>query len=168
MDKTKIAQELVRLAGRILKEADWKSVRKDVDISMRNKEMHDSLSSFAPALSKEMKKRMSMSLNKAGFDVKPNDLNRVWSQYLAYVDIENNNNKYHYYVVYSFAGPDGLTRYIAGNCSGRIGIVERAYDLTMKFLKYYPTDDNRAINAAERHMSEKLRKGYEKVKMVRG
>lgn len=167
MDKKKIASRLLSLAKTLI-EAEWKSVRKDVDISMRNKEMHQSLSTFAPALSKEMKKRMALSLGKEGYEVRPNDLTRVWSQYLAYIDIVNNNNKYHYYVVYSFVDPSGMTRYIAGNCSGRIGIVERAYDLTQKYLRQYPYRENSAIGAAEKHMSEKLRKGYEKVKMVRG
>ena len=165
--KELIASKLIRLARRI-QEAEWKGVRKDVDVGMRNKMMLKSLTSFAPALSKEMKKRMSKALGKEGYDVRPNDLTREWSQYLAYTDVENNNNKYHYYAVYSFTDETGNEMYIAGNCSGRIGIVERAYDLTQKYLRGYPYSESQAVNAAMKHLKPKLRKGYEKIRMTRG
>ncbi len=151
-----------------VKQAEWKPVRKDVDVGRRNQEMHQSLTSFAPALGKEMKKRMAKSLNQEGYEVRPNDLTRVWSQYLVYIDEARNNNKYHYYAVYQFTDNDGMTMYVAGNCSGRIGIVERAYDLTQKYLRSYPYRESSAIAAAEKHLKSKLGKGYERIKMTRG
>jgi len=130
--------------------------------------MHDSLTSFAPALSKELKKRIAKELNKQGYDVRPNDLTREWSQYLGYQDIENNNNKYHYYAVYAFDGPFGSPLYVAANCSGRIGIVERAYDLTKKYMRGPAESLARAVDAAEKHLRTKTSKGYEKLRMRRG
>jgi hypothetical protein len=169
--KKEIAVRLLRLAKQLMaadpKKAEWSPVRKDVDVGMRNKMMLQSLTSFAPALGKEMKKRMSVSLKKQGYDVRPNDLKREWSQYLGYIDESNNNNKYHYYAVYSFDTADG-TLYLAGNCSGRIGIVERAYDLTLKYGGGPSTSERGAVSAAEKHLKPKLRKGYEKVRMTRG
>jgi hypothetical protein len=166
MDKIAIATRLVKLAGMIV--ADWSPVRRDVDVTQRNREVLDSLTTFAPGLGREMRKRMALSLNHDGYDVRPDGLNREWSKYLTYIDWEENNNKYHYYAVYSFAGPDGQTLYVGANCSGRIGIVERAYDLTKKFMRG-PTDSlQQAIRAVEMHMREKIGKGYRPVHMTRG
>jgi len=168
MDKQKIAGSLLRMARHLMEAREWTPVQKKVDVRMRNREMHDSLTSFAPALGKELKKRIANELNKQGFDVQPNNLNREWSQYLVYQDVDNNNNKYHYYAVYSFDGPNGETLYTAANCSGRIGIVERAYDLTKKFMRGPAASLARAVDAAEKHLRTKTGKGYEKVKMTRG
>ena len=76
------------------KQADeWTTTRKDVDKGMRNKMMLKSLTSYAPALGKELKKRMVKARAKEGISVRPNELTRKWSQYLAYIDEVNNNNK---------------------------------------------------------------------------
>lgn len=164
MKKREIAARLMCLAKQLT--AEWTTVRKDINVSDRNRTVLKSLTSFAPALGKEMKKRMSKSLAKNGQGARPNDLKREWSQYLAYIDPINNNNKYHYYAVYSFEDETGAILHVAGNCSGRIGIVERAYDLTDKYIGAYPFNVSQATRAAEKHL--KLRKGYEKIRMTRG
>jgi hypothetical protein len=70
--------------------------------------------------------------------------------------------------VYSFEDATGVTRFSAFNCSGRIGFVERVFDLTEKFFGSPATNLSAAIRAAERHMAAKLAKGYEPAPMVRG
>lgn len=146
----------------------WEPMRKDIDVRMRNKEVHESLTSFAPSISKKMRVKVTAALKEMGYDVSPRDLDREWSTYLSYVDYEANNNKYHYYVVYSFETDSGETLYTGWNCSGRIGIIERAYDMTKKFLGGPVPSLNRAIAACEKHLKTKERKGYQRAKMVRG
>ena len=166
MDKSTIAKELLGLAKKLT--AEWKPVRQDVDIRMRNKELKTSLTTYAPALSKELKAKMAKSLQQQGFDVDARDLTREWSQYLAFLAPETNNNKYHYYAVYSFGGPNGADLYVAANCSGRIGIIERAYDLTKKYQRGPASSLALGVDAAEKHLKTKIRKGYVKVPMTRG
>jgi hypothetical protein len=62
----------------------------------------------------------------------------------------------------------GETLYIGANCSGRIGIIERAYDLTKG---RYTSSMNSAMSATQKHMNKKLRHPktpYSKVRMTRG
>lgn len=167
MNKIEVARSLLRIASMVVK-ADRAPVRKDVDVAQRNREVLQSLSTFAPGLGKEMRKRMALSLSHDGYDVRPEALSREWSKYLTYIDWEENSNKYHYYAVYSFAGPDGRTLYVGANCSGRIGIVERAYDLTKKFMRGPVDSLQAAVRAVEMHMRTKISKGYRPVPMVRG
>jgi len=149
------------------REAAWTPVRQDVDVRRRNIEFVKSLSSFAPRLASIMQKKAAQMLSSQGFDVSSGELKREFSKYLAYVAEDENHNKYHYYVIFSFMYLD--ERYYASfNCSGRIGIVERAYDLTDKFVGGATPSWTRAMAAVDKHMSAKLRKGYQPVKMVRG
>jgi len=150
------------------KDAAWEPVRKDVDIRMRNKEVNKSLSSYAPRISAAMRKKAAAMLMREGYDVDARSLKREWSQYLAYIDPDMNANKYHYYVVYSFNDADGEPMYVGWNCSGRIGIIERAYDLTDKYAGGPTYRLNQAIAACEKHLNTKKRKGYELMKMIRG
>jgi predicted DNA-binding WGR domain protein len=150
------------------KDAAWEPVRKDVDIRMRNKEVVKSLSSFAPRISASMRKKATTDLLREGYDVAARSLKREWSQYLAFIDPDQNSNKYHYYVVYSFLDSDGEPMYVGWNCSGRIGIIERAYDLTDKYAGGPTYRLNQAIAACEKHLNTKKRKGYEPMKMTRG
>jgi hypothetical protein len=150
------------------KDAAWEPVRKDVDVRMRNKEVNQSLTSYAPRISTAMRKKAAVGLEREGFDVNPRALSREWSVYLAYIAPEENANKYHYYVVYSFETPEGTPMYVGWNCSGRIGIIERAYDLTDKYIGGPTMRLNQAIAACEKHLNTKLRKGYERMKMIRG
>jgi len=166
MNKEKFAKELLLIAKDLA--AEWAPVRKDVDVGKRNVELLKSLSTYAPGLGKELRARVSKLLAREGYEVSPRALTREWSQYLGYIAPETNNNKYHYYAVYSFDDPNGETLYVAANCSGRIGIIERAYDLTEKYLGGPATSLARAISAAEKHLKTKTSKGYEKVKMTRG
>ena len=167
MNRIAVAKELVALAKDLM--GYWKPMRKDVDIGMRNKEVKDSLTSYAPTVGKEMRKEAAMSLAKQGYQVDSTGelLKKEWSEYLTIVDPEVNANKYHYYVVFSFEAPEG-TVYVAYNCSGRIGIIERSYDLTDKFLGGPAKNFNMAKNSAMKHMATKIRKGYEPQPMVRG
>jgi hypothetical protein len=126
MNRTKVANELIRLAKFLIaenREAAWTPVRKDVNVSMRNKEAWMSLSSFAPNLSKEIRNFLSSALSKQGYEVGARIFKREWSKYLTFVDPETNKNKYHYYAVYSFQDPAGEILYSAVNGSGRIGIM---------------------------------------------
>jgi len=167
MNRQMIATELLRIA-KSLTAAPHVPLRRDVDVNKRNTEALSSLTTYAPSLSKKLKNAMSDSLKKQGFDVDGNDLNRVWSQYLVYIDPANNNNKYHYYGVYSFDDDTGDTLYVAANCSGRIGMIERSFDLTLKNNRGPAGSEATAQSAAEKHMNPKIRKGYKKVKMTRG
>jgi len=150
------------------KKADWEPVRKDVNLGLRNKEVKKSLSSYAPRISTAMRKKAATDLSREGYDVDARSLKREWSQYLAYIDLDMNANKYHYYVVYSFNDAEGEPMYVGWNCSGRIGIIERAYDLTDKYAGGPTYRLNQAIAACEKHLNTKKRKGYEPMKMVRG
>jgi len=167
MDRMAVARELLGVAKDLMA---WIPVRRDVDIGMRNKEMHDSLTSYAPKISSEMRKAAAMSLARQGFQVDSQGrlLKKEWSEYLAIVDPDVNANKYHYYVVFSFEPEPGVARYVAYNCSGRIGIIERAYDLTDKFYHGAVQTLQHAMQAVNAHMRTKLAKGYEEVPMVRG
>ena len=167
MDRELIAGELVKMAKELV--GIWTPVRKDVDVTQRNVDLLRSLTTFAPGLGKEVRKRMAASLQDDGYDVRPDGLTREWSKYLTFLAPEDNHNKYHYYAVYSFTDPSaGGTLYVGANCSGRIGIVERAYDLTKKFMGGPARTLASAVSACEKHMREKLAKGYEVQKMVRG
>jgi len=150
------------------KKADWEPVRKDVNLGLRNKEVKKSLSSYAPRISTAMRKKAATDLSREGYDVDARSLKREWSQYLAYIDPDMNANKYHYYVVYSFNDAEGEPMYVGWNCSGRIGIIERAYDLTDKYAGGPTYRLNQAISACEKHLNTKKRKGYEPMKMTRG
>jgi hypothetical protein len=165
MDRVRIAQRLLELAKELT--AAWEPVRKDVDVGRRNVEMKKSLTSFAPKLSKILKERIADDLEARGYEVSARDLKREWSQYLTHHDVERNHNKYHYYAVYSFEGPNGEELFVGANCSGRIGIVERAYNLS----KGAKTSQTAATADCEKHMRKKIshpRTPYTKVKMTRG
>ena len=166
MNKMMVAAELVKIAKMI--SGDWTSVHRDFDVGLRNKTVIDSMTSSAPRISAELKKREAHYLAEQGFRVQAANLDRKWSKYLAMVDPEINANKYHYYAVYSFVEDSGNERFVAMNCSGRIGQVERAYDLTDKFLGGPADNMDSAIGAAEKHMSTKVSKGYQLMPMVRG
>jgi hypothetical protein len=168
MDRKAIAREILEVAKMLT--ADWTPVRQDVNISMRNKEMHDSLTSYAPKISSEMRKAAAMSLARQGFNVDSRGelLEKEWSEYLAFVAPDINSNKYHYYVVFSFEPEPGSMRFVAYNCSGRIGIIERAYDLTDKFYRGAVDTLQKAMQAVNAHLRTKLAKGYEEVPMIRG
>lgn len=168
MNRIAVARELVRVAE--LLTGYWTPVRKDIDIGMRNKEVHDSLSSYAPKIGKEMRKEAALALARQGFNVDSRGelLTKEWSEYLAFIDPEMNANKYHYYVIFSLEAEPGRPVYIGMNCSGRIGIIERSYDLTVKAFRGPANSLNAAKSAVMRHMSMKLRKGYESMPMVRG
>jgi len=165
MNKMMVAAELVKLAKML--SGDWQPVRRDVDVGLRNVQVKDSLTSYAPRITAIVKNEAVKFLGAQEIRVRPADLIRVWSKYLAMVDAEINANKYHYYVVFSFESTSG-TQFIALNCSGRIGIVERTYDLTDKFLGGPADNMDSAIGAAEKHMSTKVSKGYQLMPMVRG
>lgn len=158
-----LAQSLVDIAKVFV--AKWEPVRRDVDVGMRNKEMLESLTTFAPNMSRILRDFIVKDLSEQDFDIRPNSLKREWSEYVVYQDQKNNNNKYHYYAVYSFTVDDGQQLFIALNCSGRIGIVERIYDLTLKFNAGPSESLNVAKNAAMKHLNSKLAKGYKEVKM---
>lgn len=167
MDRKKIAAKLVTLAKRIM-EAEWQPLRKDVGTGQRTTTKLDSQSSFAPKMAKKMRVFLANELQDNGIEVSPNALKLEWREYLTYLDSRRNNNKYHYYVVYSFKDSLGETRYIAGNCNGRIGFIERQTDLTWKNVGEYPLSESIAVGAVKKHMRPKLRKGYEPTKMTRG
>jgi hypothetical protein len=168
MDRKVIAREILEVAKMLT--ADWTPVRQDVNVSMRNKEMHDSLTSYAPKISSEMRKAAAMSLAKQGFQVDSRGvvLTKEWSEYLAFVAPDINSNKYHYYSVFSFEPEPGSKRFVAYNCSGRIGIIEREYDLTLKFYRGAVDTLQKAMQAVNAHLRTKLAKGYEEVPMIRG
>ena len=168
LEKTKYCVKCKKKVEASITASPWEPMRNDVNVSMRNKEMLDSVTSYAPAISQKMRKKVVGALSEMGYDVRPNELKREWSTYLTYIDYERNNNKYHYYVVYSFESPDGEELFTGWNCSGRVGIIERAYDLTAKYLRGPATSLNRAIAACEKHLKTKERKGYERQKMIRG
>ena len=168
MDRKMVAAELLRVAKIML--GYWTPVRKDVDIGMRNKEMHDSLTSYAPKIALDIRKEAALALARQGFQVDSQGklLNKEWSEYLTLVDPDSNHNKYHYYAVFSFEPEPGSTRFVAMNCSGRIGIIERTYDLTMKTMHGAARTLQEAMRAVNMHLRTKLAKGYEEVPMVRG
>ena len=153
---------------KVKKARSWEPMRKDISLSTRNKDIHQSLSSFAPRISASMKKRASGALLEYGYDVSPRALKREWSTYLTQVNVEKNTNKYHYYVSYSFEDDTGEILFVGWNCSGRIGIIERAYDLTTKYGSGPTTSLRGAIWACENHLKIKERNGYDRIKMVRG
>ena len=168
MNRTAVAKELLAIARELIA-LPWTQLERGTSTSQRNTTVLDSLTSFAPKINLRVRQDAAGLLAQQDFRVQSlNDLKKEWSEYLVYTDPMQNNNKYHYYVVYSFPDATGVTRYAAFNCSGRIGFVERVYDLTEKFLGGPTTDLRRAQAAAERHLSTKLSKGYEPMPMVRG
>ena len=167
MNERLVAQELLRIAKELV--ADWTQLERGTSTSQRNTAVLDSLTSFAPKINLRVRQDAASLLARQDFRIRSlNDLKLEWSEYLVYIDPAMNNNKYHYYVVYSFTDATGVTRFSAFNCSGRIGFVERVYDLTDKFIGGPATSVNAARHAAEKHMATKLAKGYEPMPMVRG
>ena len=157
MNRVAVAKELLAVAK--LLEADWKSLTDDVNISTRNRDMHQPWSIFAPQLGRELRNQAAQSVAKDGYAVTANELKRVWSTLLTYVDAEANTNKYHYYAIYEFQDGD-ITYYVGMNTSGRIGIMERAYDLTKLYLGGPARTFVQAQQAVDRHLKTKLAKGY--------
>ena len=158
MNRVAVAKELVAIAKSI--DAEWKSLVEDVDISMRNKEMLRPVAVFAPQLGRELRSQASQLLARDGYAVTPNELKRVWSTLLTYIDAFGNKNKYHYYGIYEFTDGE-RTLYVGMNMSGRIGIFERAYDLTKKVLNGPARSFAEAKMAVDTHMKTKLRDGYQ-------
>ena len=169
MDRNFIASELLEAARDLT--AIGERLTRNVDVGRRNVDVHPSNTSFAPAISAKLRKKAVEGLESHNreLDLNPSDLKRVWSAYYSYIDPRANNNKYHYYVVYSFEHLDSDTRYVGWNCSGRIGILERAYDLTLKYGRNFPAYSvNEAKAAIDKHLRVKTRKGYTLEKMTRG
>lgn len=168
MNKMLVARELLMIAKE-LAAMPWTQLDRDTSTSQRNTTVIDSLTSFAPKINLRVRQDAADLLARQDFRIQSlNDLKREWSEYLSYTDPMNNNNKYHYYVVYSFVDATGVTRYSAFNCSGRIGFVERVYDLTQKVIGGPASNLSQAQRAAEVHMRAKLSKGYEPMPMIRG
>ena len=167
MNRNLVAKELLAIA-KLLTAVPWTTLERDT--GSRNTTVLNSLTSFAPKMNIRVRTDAAKYLARQDFHISSlNDLKLEWSEYLVYIDQVNaNNNKYHYYVVYSFQDATGVTRYSAFNCSGRIGWVERVYDLTEKYLHGPAATASRAQDAAEMHMKVKLRDGYQPAPMVRG
>jgi hypothetical protein len=130
--------------------------------------------SFAPAMAKACRKKAMEELkSEKGWSVSPSQLKREWSAYYTMKDERNNNHKFHYYAVFSFDW-DGETYFVGLNCSGRIGRIERVYDLTLKNgrgMPAYPAaDEADAKRCIQPHLKQKTSKskGYELTKMTRG
>ena len=168
MNKMMVANELLKIARELLA-VPWTTLERGVGTSQRNTIVLDDLTSFAPKINIRVRTDAQKYLAKQDFRIDSlNDLKREWSEYLTYRDVIANHVKFHYYVVYSFVDATGVTRYSAYNCSGRIGFVERVYDLTLKYLGGPADTADRAQRAAEVHMRAKLSKGYQPTPMVRG
>lgn len=168
MNRTAVAKELLAIAKELIA-LPWTQLERGTSTSQRNTAVLESNASFAPKLNLRIRQDAQGLLAEQGFRISSrNDLKWEWSEYLVLVDPEMNANKYHYYVVYSYPDATGVTRYSAFNCSGRIGFVERVYDLTQKVMRGPATSASAAQRAAEVHMRTKLAKGYEPMPMVRG
>lgn len=150
IDINRIAEKLVRQA--------YIPMRKN-DTEQRNKSWYDMVTTYAPNLAKNCKKFVSDN-----YDVDVTDIKAVEVKYLMLRDENKNSNKYHYYAIYEL--PED--RYVAVNCSGRIGFVERTYDLTEKMFHGPASSQSQAERAMNAHMRSKLSKGYEFVKLRTG
>jgi hypothetical protein len=164
MKRDIIARELIRIA-RDLSAKPWEPILKRVDVSQRNVSLEESVTSFAPQLARKIKTQVANDLG-----VSPQELTLEASSYLTFVSQtrETNSNKYHYYAIFGYK-EEGVTKYSSWNCSGRIGIIERAYNLTQKVTGTPETRDwNLAMRAMNKHKDAKLRKGYRETRFRTG
>ena len=167
MNKNMVAHELLMVAKELMA-IPWTQLDPETSTSERRYSLLDSLTSFAPKMNIRVRHDAIELLSQQDFRiVSANDLKLEWSEYLVFKDPPD-HNKYHYYVVYSYNDATGVKRYSAFNCSGKVGYVERVYDLTEKYLGGPALTAARAQDAAEMHMKTKLRKGYEHMSMIRG
>ena len=91
------------------------------------------VTTYAPNLAKHCKKFVSNN-----YDVDFNDIKALEVKYLMFRDENKNSNKFHYYAIYEL--PED--RYVAVNCSGRVGFIERTYDLTDKAFHRAATSES--------------------------
>lgn len=150
MNIDKIAKKLVREA--------YSPMRKN-DTDSRNTSWYDMVTTYAPNLSKNCRNFVA---NK--YEVRPNEIKLQQTHYLMYRDEKNNNNKFHYYALYYL--PQG--NYVCVNCSGRIGFIERTFDLTKKMFPNEMCDEYQALKAMNNHMRSKLNKGYNPIRLRSG
>lgn len=159
----RVARELVLVAKMLEATPPWESITDNIDVRKRNIEIQKSLTAFAPKLMSMIRKKVASELG-----VQSSALKREYSAYLTLIDLERNANKYHYYAIFGRKNEDGQVMYSSWNCSGRIGIVERAYNLTQKALRVTETPKwTDALRAVEAHRKPKERKGYEVTHFVR-
>lgn len=149
IDINKMAEQLV---------AAYVPMRKN-DTDERNKSWYDMVTTYAPNLAKNCKNFVSSK-----YDVPVSQLKAVETHYLMFRDELKNSNKFHYYAIYEL--PE--ERYVSVNCSGRIGFIERTYDLTDKALKRAATSLAEAKKAMDSHRRTKYNKGYVDVKLRQG
>jgi hypothetical protein len=145
-----------------------------VDPHRRTEDKVPDYASFAPVMSAKCRALAVEELKKEkGWSVNKSQLKREWSAYYTMKDERNNNHKFHYYAIFSFEWDDE-TYFVGMNCSGRIGRVERVYDLTLKNGRGYPAypaaSERDAKGCIEPHMKQKTSKskGYVLTKMTRG
>lgn len=134
----------------------------------RNESFIRSLTSFAPKMARYLRELAIEKASDRNRNISVSSLKKEWSKYLAYTNEmagQMGSNKFHYYVVYSYDF-NGTKYYVALNCSGKIGYIERGYDLTEKFFGGHVTDLNSAIAAINKHLKTKLNKGYVQTNMV--
>lgn len=129
------------------------------DTDERNKSWYDMVTTYAPNLAKNCK-----SFVAGKYDVSTSQLKAVETHYLMYRDELKNSNKFHYYVIYEIPGD----KYVAVNCSGRIGFIERTYDLTDKAFRRPGNTLSEAQKAMDAHRRTKYNKGYVDVKLRTG
>lgn len=149
IDVDKMAQNLV---------AAFTPMRKN-DTEERNKSWYDMVTTYAPNLAKNCKNFVS-----GKYDVSVSQLKAVETHYLMFRDELKNSNKFHYYAIYEL--PEN--RFVAVNCSGRIGFIERTYDLTDKAFHRAGTSLLEAQRAMDAHRRTKYNKGYVDVKLRQG
>lgn len=149
--------DIARMAQKLTREAYSPMRKKDTD--SRNTSWYDMVTTYAPNLSKNCKNFVA---NK--YDVKASEIKIEQTHYLMYRDESNNNNKFHYYVLFSL--PQG--NYVSVNCSGRIGFIERTFDLTKKMFPNEMCNEYQALKAMNNHMKSKLNKGYNPIRLRSG
>ena len=149
--------------------ADWKYMDKQYFEKAKGKRNETHLPSqptWAPSLAKAL--RDVIIKQNSDIKLRPSEMKQEWSEYYTKKDMAANENKYHYYAIYSFEDENGDTKYSGANCSGRIGIIERAFDLTKKFSGG-PVDTFEDAQAdVQKHLVSKTTssKGYAKDKLA--
>ena len=145
--------------------SDFMPILKKKETERRNQSWNNMITSYAPFLAKHCREFISDE-----YDLKnENKLELVKNEtkFLFFRDVEKNSNKYHYFVIFKFE-KEGEDYFVAVNCSGRVGFIEREYDLTYITYKRPGKSLQEAKRVIDSYMNKKINKGYEEIRLRQG
>ena len=153
-------EDIEAMAKRIT--SAYSPILKNKETETRNKSCNDMVTSYSPAMAKHLKEFIKNKYNAKTVEILKNE-----TKLLMFRDENKNSNKYHYFTIIKF-DKDGEDFYSAVNCSGRIGFIEREYDLTELVYKKPAKDLQSAKRVMDSYINKKEQKGYVEIRLRHG